>query len=283
MITDMLAYITWDMNPEFLPGLFENLPIHPRWYGVLFALGFIFGFKILEKIFKNENAPENWIDSIFIYVMIGTVVGARLGHVFFYGWDYYSQHPAEILMIWEGGLASHGATIGNIFVIWLWSKRVAHKNTLWTLDRVVITIALAGALIRLGNFFNSEIVGKPSDLPWAVLFKNSYEYGDVPRHPTQIYEALAYLIIFVVLYTDYWRRQKGQQLGYIFGKFLVLIFGFRFFVEFLKENQEAFEEDMALNMGQWLSIPLVIIGAYFMWASRKRPYIPDGTSSKGKG
>ncbi|HBH06396.1 MAG TPA: prolipoprotein diacylglyceryl transferase [Flavobacteriales bacterium] len=262
--------IVWDMNPEFLPALFENLPIHPRWYGLLFASGFLIGWKILQRIFKHENAPEKWIDSIFLYVMVGTILGARLGHVFFYGWDYYSQHPGEILKIWEGGLASHGAAIGNIIAIGIWSKRVAKKNMLWTLDRVVITIALAGALIRLGNFMNSEIVGEPSDLPWAVLFVRNPQFGDVPRHPSQIYEAIAYLIIFVGLYWAYWKRNAGKYLGFLFGAFLTTIFGFRIFVEMVKENQEAFEEGMSLNMGQWLSIPLVLAGIYFMWRSRSR-------------
>lgn len=261
------ATIIWDVNPEIFPSLFENLPIHPRWYGVLFAVAFMVGFKIEEKIFARENLKPEWVDSLFLTVLIGTILGARLGHVFFYGWDYYSQNLGSILKIWEGGLASHGAIIGVIVSLWIWSKRVSKKPLLWILDRSVIAIAFGGALVRLGNFFNSEIIGKPSDLPWAVEFAR---LGDgIARHPSQIYEALAYLISFVILYQAYWKYNKGQQRGFIFGMFMVLVFGFRFFVEFVKENQEAFEDAYTLNMGQLLSIPVVIIGLYFIWNSFK--------------
>lgn len=266
-----LAYIIWDFDPRLFPSLFESIGIEPRWYGVLFATGFLLGFNLMKKMLKHENYPEEWMDSLLIYVMVGTIIGARLGHVFFYDWAYYSQHPGEILMTWKGGLASHGAVVGNITAIWLWSKFKAKMPVLWSLDRVVITIALAGSLIRLGNFLNSEIIGEPADVLWAVIFTR---IDMVPRHPTQIYESIGYLLIFLFLHQSYWKKKKGQFKGWIFGWFLMLIFGFRFAIEFFKENQVAFEDGMSLNMGQWLSIPLVFIGAYFVWKSSDRKVEP---------
>lgn len=262
------ATIIWDMNPEIFPSLFENLPLHPRWYGVLFAIAFMVGFKIEEKIFTQEKLNPEWVDSLFMTVLIGTILGARLGHVFFYGWDYYSQNLGDIFKIWEGGLASHGAVIGVIFSLWIWSKKVSKKSWLWILDRTVLAMAFGGSLVRLGNFFNSEIVGKPTDLPWGVDF---VWLGDhIPRHPAQLYESIAYMITFIILYQGYWKYNKGKNEGFLFGTFMVLVFGFRFFVEFVKENQEAFEQSMALNMGQWLSIPVVITGLYFIWKSQTK-------------
>lgn len=259
------AAIIWDVNPEILPSLFENIGFAPRWYGVLFALGFVVGYQLLKKMLIHEKQPVEWMDSILIYVMVGTVLGARLGHVFFYDWEYYSQNLGEILMTWKGGLASHGAAVGIILSVWLWSKNVSKKSMLWALDRVVVTVALAGAFIRTGNFMNSEIIGKPTDLPWGVIFT---QVDMTPRHPSQVYEALAYLIMFALLFMAYWKWKKGQNEGFLFGAFLVMIFGFRFFVEFLKENQVDFEQSMALNMGQWLSIPLVLAGIFFMLRSK---------------
>lgn len=261
--------IIWDMNPEVFPALFENLPIHPRWYGLLFAFAFLAGFKIEEKIFAHEKLKQEWVDSLFMYVLVGTILGARLGHVFFYGWDYYSQNLLSIFKIWEGGLASHGAVIGVILSLWIWSKKVSKKPLLWALDRTVLAMVFGGSLVRLGNFFNSEIIGKPSDLPWAVDFIRLNNH--VPSHPAQLYESIAYMITFVILYFAYWKHNKGQQQGYLFGMFMVLVFGFRFIVEFFKENQEAFENDLILNMGQMLSIPVVLIGAYFILKSKKSP------------
>jgi len=263
----IISTIVWDVNPELFPSLFENSPIHPRWYGILFAISFLVGFRIEEKIFAREKLKPEWVDSLFMTVLAGTIIGARLGHVFFYGWDYYSQNPLEILKIWEGGLASHGAVIGVIFSLWIWSKLVSKKPLLWILDRTVLAMTFGGSLVRLGNFFNSEIVGIPTDLPWGVQF---VRLGDsFARHPAQMYESIAYMVTFFVLYQGYWKYNKGQNQGFLFGMFMVMVFGFRFFVEFFKENQEAFEQGMTLNMGQILSIPIVLIGAYFIWNSSK--------------
>lgn len=265
---NLFTHIVWDMDPELFPFIFENLWIHPRWYGVLFAIAFLLGFKIEEKIFAHEKLNPDWVDSLFMSVMVGTVLGARLGHVFFYGWDYYSQNLGDIFKIWEGGLASHGAVIGNLVALYFWSKMVSKKPIIWAIDRSVIAIAIGGALVRIGNFFNSEIVGIETDMPWGVEFAR---LGDgIVRHPAQLYEALAYIITFVILHRAYWKNNKGEQPGFIFGIFLICVFGFRFIVEFFKENQEAFEADMTLNMGQWLSIPLVIAGIILSWKAHNK-------------
>ncbi len=253
----MLLSITWDINPE----IFSLGPISVRWYGLLFALGFLLGYQIVEKMFKNDNVSIEWLDKLFIYTMIATVLGARFGHVFFYGWEFYSQHPEEILKVWRGGLASHGAAIGIILALWFYSKRVSKKSILWILDYVVIPVALAGSFIRLGNLMNSEIIGMPTQVSWAFIFKR---IDLIPRHPTQLYESICYLASFVVLMLMYWKTPAKKREGLLFGTFLVLIFTARFFIEFIKENQEAFEQGMLLNMGQILSIPFVLLGVYFV-------------------
>ena len=261
-----LLQLVWDADPRIFPGLFENIGIEPRWYGVLFAVSFLLGFQIIKKALKREDRPEDWADSLLIYVMIGTILGARMGHVLFYDFAYYSQNPGEILQIWRGGLASHGAAIGNILALWVWSKRVSKQSVLWSLDRVVIPVALAGSFIRLGNFINSEIIGSPTSVPWAVIFA---QVDDIPRHPTQLYESMAYLLIFALLYVSFFKFNKGSKQGFLFGVFLALVFGFRFLIEFIKDVQKDFESDMVLNMGQWLSILPVIAGIYFIVKSRK--------------
>jgi len=263
----MIGAIVWDFHPEIIPSLGESIGFSPRWYGILFAMGFVVGYQLMQKMLANDKKPDSWMDSLLLYTMIGTVLGARLGHVFFYDWAYYSKHLDEILMVWKGGLASHGAAIGIITAMFLWSRKVSKTSVLWILDRVVVTVALAGCFIRLGNFFNSEIIGKATDLPWAVVFKR---VDMIARHPSQIYESMAYLLIFLFLYSSYWKRGKGANEGYLFGMFLILIFGFRFFVEFSKEVQVAFENSLPLNMGQLLSIPLVLAGAYFVVRSQKK-------------
>ena len=232
-----------------------------RWYGLLFALGFVAGIYIVTKMFKREGVKTELVDSLFLYVVIGTVIGARLGHVFFYDWGYYSKHPAEIIKIWHGGLASHGGAIGIILMLWLWSRNVSKKSLLWAMDKVAIPTALAGAFIRTGNLINSEIYGTATSVPWAFTFIRE---DNIPRHPTQIYEALAYLLVFAFLMYMYWKTDIRLHEGKLFGWFMLLVFGFRFLVEFLKVDQSAFEANMALNMGQWLSIPLILVGLFFI-------------------
>lgn len=254
-----LLYITWEVDPL----AFELGPLQVRWYGLLFASAFLAGYYIMQNILKREGLPKDWMDSLLLYMMIGTVLGARLGHVFFYQWDYYSQNLLEILQVWKGGLASHGAAIGIIISLWLWSKKVSQKPVLWVLDRIVITVALAAVFIRTGNLMNHEIVGAPWAGDWAFLFTRS-GLDLVPRHPAQIYEALSYLIIFLILAGLYYKTDYRRRRGLHFGVFLILAFSSRYFIEFYKEVQVSFEESMVLNMGQWLSIPLVAVGVFFV-------------------
>jgi len=251
---DILAFIHWNVSPE----IFSLGPVHVRWYGLLFAVGFLFGYNHGEKMFKHENIDPKWLESLFIYLIVATVVGARLGHVFFYGWEYYSQHPIEILYIWQGGLASHGGVLGIIVAMIIWSMKVSKRSILWVLDRVVVPSILVAALIRLGNLMNSEIYGMQTSLPWGFIFERNHEI--VPKHPTQIYEALSYLLTFGVIQYMYWKTKAKEYQGLLVGVFFIMVFTARFLVEFIKEDQEAFEATMALNMGQWLSIPFILTG-----------------------
>ena len=258
----IISSIFWNVSPEIV----KLGPISLRWYGLLFALGFVFGYMIMTKFYKLEKKSQEDLEQLSIYVILGTVIGARLGHCLFYDPVYYLSHPFDIIKVWEGGLASHGAAIGILTSIYLLTKKQKDKTMLWILDRLVIVVALAAVLIRLGNLFNSEIIGTPTDVPWAFIFAR---VDDVPRHPAQLYESIFYLISFLILYFVYYKTEKKSKQGYIFGLFLILIFGFRFFVEFLKVEQSAFEKGMVLDMGQLLSIPFVLGGLYFMFRKEK--------------
>lgn len=266
------SYIVWDVNPDIYSGF-----ITVRWYGLMFAIGFLIGFNLVGKMFKREGAPESWLSTLLIYVGVATVVGARLGHVLFYQWDYYSQHPWKILATWEGGLASHGGAIGIIIAVILYSIFTTRRNPLWTFDRLTIVIALVGGLIRIGNLMNSEIFGHPTDLPWGFMFVRSAEWNEMylgqACHPTQIYEALTYFALFALMMWMYWCKNLGERPGLLFGTFLVGTFGSRFFIEFIKNNQVAFEDSMTLNMGQWLSIPFVLLGIGLIIYALSRPRI----------
>jgi phosphatidylglycerol---prolipoprotein diacylglyceryl transferase len=252
-----INYITWNVSPE----IFSIGSWAIRWYGLLFASSFFFGYLILVKVFKKEKIEIKFLDELTTYMIIGTVVGARLGHCLFYEPSYYLQHPLKILMVWEGGLASHGAGIGIILTIIIFS-RVRKFSFLWVMDRIVIVVALSGLLIRTGNLMNSEIFGIPTTLPWGFFFLRSSNPAEalVPRHPTQLYEGLSYLLIFLFLWRYYYLKNGKPSPGFLFGTFLILVFGVRFFIEFLKEPQVGFEQSMILNMGQLLSIPFVIAG-----------------------
>jgi prolipoprotein diacylglyceryl transferase len=263
----ILDFIHWNVNPE----IFSLGPLSIRWYGLLFALGFLLGYYIGEYMLKSENVKEKWIESLFFYLIIATVVGARLGHVFFYGWDYYSQNPGEIIKVWHGGLASHGGAIGILIAMFLHSKLITKRTMLWTLDRIVVPTALVAAFIRTGNLMNSEIYGIQTSLPWGVIFERNGE--TVAKHPTQIYEALAYLFSFGVLMFLYWRTSSKNRPGLILGAFFVLMFLARLLIEFIKEDQEAFEAGMMLNMGQWLSIPFILVGVFLIVRAIKKPEI----------
>ena len=261
----MLSYINWNVDPEIVRINLEFIKLGAlsiRWYGLLFASGFLIGYYICEKMLKTEKVKEKWIESLFFYILIATIVGARLGHVFFYGWDYYSQNPGEIIKVWHGGLASHGGAVGILLALYIHSKKITKRSVLWSLDRIAAPVALVGAFIRTGNLMNSEIYGIETSLPWGFIFERNVEM--VAKHPTQIYEALCYLLIFVFLFYKYWKTDAKDKQGMLTGIFFSLVFGARFLIEFIKEDQEAFEAGMALNMGQWLSIPLVIFGVY-LW------------------
>ena len=275
-------FINWDVTPE----IFNLGGISVRYYGLLFALAFIFGYKVEEKMFKSENLPMPWLDKLWIYVAIATIIRARLGHCIFYDWAYYSAHPIEMILpvrftpefkfTGYQGLASHGAAIGIIAGLWYYSKKVSKKSIFWILDRAVIPIALAGFFIRMGNLMNSEIVGVVTDAPWGFCFVNSgMEDPELPRHPAQLYEAICYLISFFILLHIYWRTDLKKRMGFIFGSFLILIFTARFIIEFVKEVQEPWEAGMVLDMGQILSIPFVIVGVFMLWYSGKQ--IDTGT------
>lgn len=277
----LLNYITWNVNPE----LFSIGSLTVRWYGLLWAIGIWLALVVVQKIFKNEKLPDKWVDSLFIYTVIGTIVGARLGHCFFYEWkplaepvtflgitftygNYYLSHPWELLYIWRGGLASHGGAIGILIAMYLYNKNVSKKGFIWILDRLVIGAALTGAAIRLGNLMNSEIYGSATTLPWGFIFVRDGQTE--PMHPTQIYEMLYCLITFGITWWLYWKKQAYKKTGLIFGVFLIGIFGTRFLLEFIKLNQESFEAGMLLNMGQVLSIPFIIWGIWLIVRSSKK-------------
>ncbi|MEG2243206.1 MAG: prolipoprotein diacylglyceryl transferase [Muribaculaceae bacterium] len=270
----MLNFITWTVNPTIIDSF-----VTIRWYGLAFAIGFLIGYEIVSRIYKHEGVPESWMGSLFVYVVIATIIGSRLGHVFFYEWDYYSQNPIEIFKIWEGGLASHGGTIGIIIAIFLYSKFVTHKSALWTFDRLVVPVALVGALIRFGNLMNHEIYGGVTDMPWGFSFvqnvgawmQGAEPIFTQPSHPTQIYEALCYLALFGVMMFMYWKKNEEERPGLIFGVFLTWLFTARFLIEFVKNDQELWEENMLLNMGQILSIPFMIAGVILIIRALNRP------------
>lgn len=247
----------WNVSPEII----QIGPFVLRWYSLMFMIAFLSGFFILQWIYKKEKLNTDRVEQIFIYMFFSTIIGARIGHCLFYEPSYYLSHPLEILMIWKGGLASHGAAIGIIIGLYLYSKKNPDLSYLWIFDRVVIAVALAGFFVRMGNFFNSEIVGIATDVPWAFIFTR---VDMIPRHPAQLYEAIAYLLIFIFLFAFYKRNYQKLFNGLIFGLFLILVFSARFFIEFYKENQSAFEEGLTLNMGQLLSIPLVMGGFWLI-------------------
>lgn len=270
--------IRWNVDPE----IFSLGPLSVRWYGLLFAFSFVVGYLIFQRIFKREGIKEEVLDSLTVYMALGVIIGARLGHVLFYDPQYYFSNPIKIFKIWEGGLASHGASIGILIALYYFSKK--HRKTfLWIMDRIVIVVALAGAMIRTGNLMNSEIYGVQTDLPWGFIFVRAGEM--VPKHPTQIYEALAYLLLFVLLFFLYQKKLPKLKEGQLFGIFLIILFTARFFIEYIKEDQSDFEAGMALNMGQILSIPFIIGGFIILWYSGKKnkpAYVETEKSQKRK-
>ena len=254
----MLPYaIHWNVDPE----IFSIGPIHVRYYGLLFMSGFILGYWMFTKFFKREGLPLQLLDTL-LYLLLGcTLVGSRLGHVLFYQPEYYLANPIEIFKVWKGGLASHGGTIAIMIGMWWFVKKYGRKydfDYLWILDRLAVAVCFAAMFIRLGNLMNSEIYGNPTDLPWGFIFETRGEI--FPKHPTQLYEALCYLGTGIIMSYLYWFRLDKIKRGLLLGIFFIGIFGSRFLIEYVKEPQVAFEEGMALNMGQLLSIPFIIMG-----------------------
>ncbi|MGV8092292.1 MAG: prolipoprotein diacylglyceryl transferase [Mangrovibacterium sp.] len=261
----LINYIHWDVNPEIIK-LFGIISL--RYYSLLFVFGLILGYMIVRKIYLKEKLPVESLEKLSIYISIGIIAGARLGHCLFYDPVYYLTHPFEIILPFQGkpgvdfhftgyqGLASHGGAIGVLIAIVLYSKR--SKTNLWfILDTIAVATPLTGAFIRLGNLMNSEIIGHPSNVPWAFIFER---VDHLPRHPTQLYEAFAYLMIFFIMKFTYDRFHVRKRKGFLFGIFLILLFSARILIEFFKINQESFENDLFLKMGQLLSIPFVLAG-----------------------
>jgi phosphatidylglycerol---prolipoprotein diacylglyceryl transferase len=257
------SIINWNVDPNIFQVGFITI----RWYGLLFASSFIFGTIIGTWIFKRENKSIEQLDKLVLYLAIGTIVGARLGHVLFYDPAFYFSNPLEILKIWRGGLASHGAGIGLLLATWIYSQKTAGMSFFWVFDRATIVIALSGSLIRIGNLFNSEIIGKPTDSNWGVVFS---KIDLIPRHPTQLYESLAYFLIFIPLLILYLKIGKKSFPGLLTGVAFITVFGARIGIELFKENQSGFESGWILNMGQLLSVPMVLAGLLILIFSIRR-------------
>lgn len=269
-----LLSFTWNPDQVLLDLGFFQL----RYYSLMFVIAFSLGWFIMKKIYKNENQSEEALDSLFIYTVLATLIGARLGHFLFYEPSVFITDPLSIILPVEftpefkfvgyRGLASHGAAIGIIIAMYYYSKKIIHKPILWILDRIVIPVAIGGVFVRLGNFFNSEIIGKPTNSDYGVVFAQLGE--SFPRHPAQLYEAAGYVIVFLILWYFYWKTDKKDKSGYIFGLFLVLLWTVRFIAEFFKKSQGGFESELGiLSTGQWLSIPFILVGIYLMYRSAK--------------
>ena len=260
-------FITWGPSPD----IFSIGSVHIRYYSILFVSGFIIGFYLFVKFFKREGISVDILDKLLYALLFAAVVGARLGHCLFYEPDYYLANPIEILKIWNGGLASHGGAIGILLTMWWFVAKYGkkyHFDFLWLMDRLGIATSLAGSLIRLGNLMNSEIYGNPTNLPWGFIFTLRGE--TVPKHPTQLYESIAYLIIFLILMHMYRKWLPKLKRGTLFGVFLILLFTARFLIEYVNEPQVAFEQGMPLNMGQLLSLPFIITGVILVIYSVKK-------------
>ncbi|WP_435314103.1 prolipoprotein diacylglyceryl transferase [Cellulophaga fucicola] len=312
--------ILWNPNET----LFSLGPVQIKYYNLLWITSFALGWVIIKKIFSNEKKPIEQLDSLFLYTVIATMLGARLGHVFFYDWAYYQNHLIEILLpirenpsgrlfgIITGyeftgfaGLASHGAALGVIVGMYLYNRKYPDYKILWLLDRLVIPVSIGAFFVRLGNFFNSEINGKITEKAFIFATKFIRDSDDMPasramaltkertasaayraiennpkfasvlesipfRHPAQLYEGFCYIFVFLILSYFYWKTDKKDKGGFLFGLFLILLWTIRFFVEFVKKSQGGFEESLgALSTGQWLSIPFILIGAYFVFRPKK--------------
>jgi prolipoprotein diacylglyceryl transferase len=282
-----------------------------RYYSLMFVIAFGLGWYIMKHIYNKENETIDKLDTLFIWTVIATLLGARLGQVFFYDWEYFRNNPSEILLPFKfepefeftgfRGLASHGAAIAIIITMYFYSKKIINRPILWVLDRVVIPVACGAVFVRIGNFFNSEIVGKITDSPFGVRFvRDFYSSKDVvnitkinnvneaynalvhdpqyaalldkvpAKHPTQLYEAGLYVFVFLLLFFLYWKTKTAEKQGLLFGYFLILLWSVRFVVEYVKESQGGIEESFGLfSTGQWLSIPFILVGIYYVFMAEK--------------
>ena len=263
----------WNIDPI----IFGFGPFQIRYYGLMFAAGFFLGYRSMFKIYEEEHKPTKDLDMLLYMIIAGTLIGARLGHCFFYEFDYFIRHPLEVFAFWKGGLASHGGAIGVMIAIFIYTKVHKDQPFFWLADRLARPVALVACFIRIGNFFNSEILGKPTDLPWAVTFKR---IDDLPRHPSMLYESAAYFVLYLIL-SFINKRYRGQTpQGLIPGLFFTWIFTARILIEFTKENQEAWEAGMVMNMGQILSIPAILFGLGMFYYAYKHPTPATAPKSK---
>lgn len=273
----MLSYVTWNVDPE----LFTILGREIRWYGLFWVIGLVVAVYTVQLIFEKEKRPQKWFDSLFVYMMLGIILGARLGHCLFYEPAYYLANPIKILHIWEGGLASHGGVIGIIIAVWLYSRKVTKKSMIWTFDRVIVPTGFTAGMIRLGNLMNHEIYGGSTSQPWGFRFIENitaWKAGAAPiysepSHPTQIYEAIIYFVVFAVTMYLFWKTDARKKQGLLIGIAMIMIFVSRFFIEYVKNVQVASElamrENTGLILGQWLSIPFVLWGVWLVWHALK--------------
>ena len=246
-------FIHWNFDPD----AFSIGSLTVRWYGILYGCSFIASYYAFKDLLKFDKVPVDIADRALIYMILGTVIGARIGDCFFYHPKYYLQHPFEILAIRQGGLSSHGGAIGILISLYLFARKL-QKPYIWVLDRVVVVVGVAGFFIRMGNLANSEIYGHATTLPWGFIFERHGE--TLPKHPTQIYEGLYYALTYIMLRFVYRKCDNKPKPFLIFGLFLLMVFVFRFCIEFIKNPQEEFEQDMMFNMGQYLSMPFIILG-----------------------
>ena len=277
-------FVNWDISPI----IFSIGSFGIRWYSLLFAVGFITAYFLLSKMFKKEGVSIDILDSFTVYMFLSLLIGLRLGHCLFYEPDYYLHRPLEIILPFNldtgqftgyQGLASHGGAIGILIGIYLFCRKTK-VNWIWILDRLVIVIPLVGACVRVGNLMNSEIYGVETALPWGFVYLRNGE--SVPKHPTQLYEALSYLLIFISLMIYYYKSNAKPRSGNVFGIFLVALFGIRFLIEFIKEEQVGFEDGMILNMGQLLSVPFILAGICFIYLSYKGKFSAKVFASEKK-
>jgi phosphatidylglycerol:prolipoprotein diacylglycerol transferase len=268
-----MLFLSIDWNPNI--EIFKIGSFAVRYYSLMFVVAFVLGLQLMKRIYTREGISLEKLDSLFIYTVVATLLGARIGHFLFYDTEFLLTRPLEVLLPIKlnpfqftgyQGLASHGAAIGIIIAMYFYSKNIIKKPILWILDRIVIPVASGAVFVRLGNLMNSEIIGKPTHTDYGFVFKQLGE--DFPRHPTQLYEAFGYLVTFVVLWYLYWKTDKREKLGYIFGMFMVFLWSVRLIVEFYKEAQVDNRGDWDLNTGQLLSIPMILVGLYFMFRKK---------------